>query len=970
MFFRILLLSIFSYTCAWGQVSFTEIDSFGLECKTGFYLGQDFDGYNSSLGTSVTEGIQPDMLCGTEVPSNIRWFTFYVSDTTFNIEIQFSGCKDGSQSTQGLQAGVLSSCDIENDLIVCESLEGTYGTLTLEGITKPGLHYLYLNGKGQSVCDFEIVTRKGVCPDLMRNDETGPGSCKPSVQGFSGDTIRLCQSVVYRITPNLSFLPNFTRCGRDADVKKVINNQPFFKVKWDLSQPTGYTFLKGEIVSIVYDTGGDNKLKTQSTIRFDVPGTYELSHQFYRNPNLPDEVVFDKVCDEFLVVIVEPSRTIVNEPDTICFGEEYSFCGRSYKTSQTLMCQEDASCDLIMQDLVVLSPQTVDLGTQYICEGGSFSFGGIEYDTPDDYSYKGPDLCDTTFLFTVDTYEVDITLSGGDPITCSQPMSSVSARVETDLEDELSLYWSDAEGNKLSDELTYNTSEPGRYYFTVENKDNPSCSYTDGIEVTKNEDLPDATIQDYWLDCNETKVEPSVVSSEGITSYSWSGPNGFSSDVVAPELTDAGNYEVTVLFDNGCELPLSFEVKGDFTEPSATLLVDSLDCSGYGYATYLSTSLADVEWTDGTNILGQDSLFRFEEMGTYSLKLTGSNGCESTYDFEPVDLRHVPTAGLTDEKWLCTTTDISFNLSSQADQSWTVTILEGDISHDAGIVNAQGPGVFTVEVIDNNTSCSGMDTVSILDVREDLGVQLTAYDPSCPGEKDGSVVVDMQKGTAPYSYYLNGQEQELSNLSSGDYTLKVVDANGCEQDTSFRLREALPFEILTDPEIAIRYGQSKMITLEHNLPDSLYQSTLWYVNNNRIASGEEYELSDTLGGILRGVVYDVNGCEQFLDFLISYDNNIDIYIPNIFSPNDDGNNDKWTIKSHFDGLTLDHVEIYDRWGSKVFQHHNVNILDDNIQWDGTLNGAAMPTGSYVYLIQYTQPDGIQKMRKGTINLVR
>jgi gliding motility-associated-like protein len=88
-----------------------------------------------------------------------------------------------------------------------------------------------------------------------------------------------------------------------------------------------------------------------------------------------------------------------------------------------------------------------------------------------------------------------------------------------------------------------------------------------------------------------------------------------------------------------------------------------------------------------------------------------------------------------------------------------------------------------------------------------------------------------------------------------------------------------------------------------------------------------------------------------------------IYIPNIFSPNNDGNNDILYVRGeNVKELTF---SIYNRWGEKVFESHDINK-----GWDGTQNGKKCEAGVYVYRAEITFKDGKTIMKRGDVTLVR
>lgn len=92
-----------------------------------------------------------------------------------------------------------------------------------------------------------------------------------------------------------------------------------------------------------------------------------------------------------------------------------------------------------------------------------------------------------------------------------------------------------------------------------------------------------------------------------------------------------------------------------------------------------------------------------------------------------------------------------------------------------------------------------------------------------------------------------------------------------------------------------------------------------------------------------------------------------VRIPEGFSPNNDGHNDRFDIL----GIgQVDHLVIFDRWGEKVFERSNFYTADIGSQWDGTVHGQAAPVGTYVYFVEMTCPSGGAFSRKGTVVLVR
>jgi len=112
-------------------------------------------------------------------------------------------------------------------------------------------------------------------------------------------------------------------------------------------------------------------------------------------------------------------------------------------------------------------------------------------------------------------------------------------------------------------------------------------------------------------------------------------------------------------------------------------------------------------------------------------------------------------------------------------------------------------------------------------------------------------------------------------------------------------------------------------------------------------------------------VTDQWGCQQTAVKKVIIYPSCNIDMPNAFTPNGDGKNDRFyplnAVKSEQLELT-----IYNRWGQQIFKTNNWKQ-----GWNGTMNGQPQPTGVYVWMLRYTLRDTGQKVeRKGTVTLIR
>lgn len=88
-----------------------------------------------------------------------------------------------------------------------------------------------------------------------------------------------------------------------------------------------------------------------------------------------------------------------------------------------------------------------------------------------------------------------------------------------------------------------------------------------------------------------------------------------------------------------------------------------------------------------------------------------------------------------------------------------------------------------------------------------------------------------------------------------------------------------------------------------------------------------------------------------------------IFIPNAFTPNNSGLNDRFLPNSG--GMKSYHLRIYNRWGEKMFETDN-----NEVGWDGLYLDKPAPEGVYVYIIDYSDYRNREYQAKGTLHLLR
>lgn len=112
---------------------------------------------------------------------------------------------------------------------------------------------------------------------------------------------------------------------------------------------------------------------------------------------------------------------------------------------------------------------------------------------------------------------------------------------------------------------------------------------------------------------------------------------------------------------------------------------------------------------------------------------------------------------------------------------------------------------------------------------------------------------------------------------------------------------------------------------------------------------------------LRSLKYGDGECED-----------LNVYIPNIFSPNIAGQNEKFLIQFGYDPtiVLIDSFIIYDRWGNQLFKNEKLPPSTTDIGFSDTFNGKELPVGIYGYITTVSLRNGNKKTLQGTVSLIR
>jgi gliding motility-associated-like protein len=285
------------------------------------------------------------------------------------------------------------------------------------------------------------------------------------------------------------------------------------------------------------------------------------------------------------------------------------------------------------------------------------------------------------------------------------------------------------------------------------------------------------------------------------------------------------------------------------------------------------------------------------------------------------------------------------------------------------------PGQYTLTVLNELTGCESSTSANITLPQEPQDLLVDIELPICAGDSSGSIdVLSVTGGTPPYIYTLGNNPSQSSplfdSISAGTYTLTVIDGNGCSYSESITVVDGQVLTINIGPDLELELGESVTLWADVNFPWSQIDSIVWtpgeILSCTHCINPELVALNDAT---ISATVY-TGGCEATDELLLLVDVNADIYIPNVFSPNDDGINDHVTVFTDDKVRRVVYLEIFDRWGNQVFVGEDFAPNDPLLGWDGTFKGKKMNPAVFAYIAKVELINGDHLSRKGDITLLR
>lgn len=449
--------------------------------------------------------------------------------------------------------------------------------------------------------------------------------------------------------------------------------------------------------------------------------------------------------------------------------------------------------------------------------------------------------------------------------------------------------------------------------------------------------------------------------------YDWITTNGNFVGATNLNTVDVdldGDYRLIVTnTTTGCVDSLDVTVNIDTISPLANSGGDLIStCSSNSLPIILdgSNSSAGINisysWvaSNGGNIIsgGTSDSPTVDMAGTYELTVTdASNGCSAinSMDLTMDTIPPIASDANNNMTTIMCSTFFALNLDGSASSSgngetylWTTT--NGNIDFQSGTsATVIAAGDYTLTVTGNN-GCEDMITITV--AMDTISPIINIIDPDSLSCVATTVNIDASNSTGSNLTYFwsTGESSSVITVDSiGTYFLTVGSDNGCSSSTSINIVESgNPTASFTS---SVDSGQVVLDVDFNNLSSGTSLSYSWDFGDGSTSNLESPSHSFSTSGefVVELIVTNGFGCTDTTSTTITVTDDNPIVIPNIFTPNGDGENDLFAIIGNFKDM---HIVIYNRWGQVM-----ADLWGSKVKWDGrTTAGLEVPEGTYYYLI--------------------
>ncbi|MBP9083175.1 MAG: PKD domain-containing protein [Bacteroidia bacterium] len=509
------------------------------------------------------------------------------------------------------------------------------------------------------------------------------------------------------------------------------------------------------------------------------------------------------------------------------------------------------------------------------------------------------------------------------------------------------------------------------YILTVTSVGLCPLTATDTVTITV---LPSALASfTYSFDCSGLAVTFTNTSPMLSNSY-WNFGDGVLSSTMSPVhvFPDTGDYNVQLVISNsfGCIDTIIQNIHvGPSLDPVSSFSYSIVNCEQEVILTSTSLNDSTLIWDfgDGTTGNSPNVLHSFALPGTYTISLIALNSCGSdTFEVEiTINPNSIPIAAFSLDTTWCSNI-VSFYDSSLNTTGWFWDFGDGSSSSSQSPFHTYADsGSYDISLIASN-SCGADTLTSQLNLMnfEMPNASFTYVEQLC----DPSVsFVNLSEFYDSISWYLGDGTTSFDTSfihlyqDAGSYNVLLIAENECGIDS---LIQVVEINAIQQPEANFSFSLNECTKLVNFFDSSLNEfSWNWYFGDGGTSFEQnpiyEYQQSGFYEVML--IVNEGTICADTAQRTLIIDENsiAGLFIPNVFTPNNDGLNDLFELK-YTELCDEISIKIYNRWGQQVFQSDNKQF-----KWDGKFKGKDVPDCVYYYIFK-----GKVSTRSGSITIIR
>ncbi len=399
-----------------------------------------------------------------------------------------------------------------------------------------------------------------------------------------------------------------------------------------------------------------------------------------------------------------------------------------------------------------------------------------------------------------------------------------------------------------------------------------------------------------------------------------------------------------------------------------------------------SSRFANIIWRFGDDSPpSSDSIavHIFKQIGTFTVALEAYNICGG-YAKDSQRITVLPSPQLDSltyklvEKCAETRAQFKGHIKNNQPSVYTWHFSNGDSTQAAEpVVDFKTGGIYTARltVLFASNGCFAQDSIRF-SLKNPLVLKIDTLTPDNCGDNKGVIVVETTGGNQPYQYAVNDANFQFDkplfrNLRGREtYNIFVKDAVGCTQATKTYLDGRPALEVSLGLDLRIDLGDSVLIKAETNFKST--KNTFRWLDTEgvRCADCAASSVRPKRTQTYRVLAKDSFNCEALDTVLVEVIVKRLIAMPNVFSPDDSGHNDKLFPSGGLGVEKVNYLRVYDQNGVLVYEKLDFQPNDATVGWNGAFKNQALVPQTVTYVMEALFYDDEKKIYKGNVLLIK